>query len=81
MLMWLELVIQRWRRRALSPGKRRPEIRACAVIRLSAFQEVNRKITEKNSRYDAVRMIYMNADNQVTMARVPGMIARKCSCS
>ncbi|ETN79379.1 transforming growth factor beta like domain protein, partial [Necator americanus] len=33
------------------------------------------------SEYDAVRMIYMNADNQVTMARVPGMIARKCSCS
>nr|AAY79430.1 TGF-beta signaling molecule precursor [Ancylostoma caninum] len=33
------------------------------------------------AEYDAVRMIYMNADNQVTMARVPGMIARKCSCS
>ncbi|KHJ96020.1 transforming growth factor beta like domain protein [Oesophagostomum dentatum] len=30
------------------------------------------------AEYDAVRMIYMNADNQVTMARVPGMIARKC---
>lgn len=33
------------------------------------------------AEYDAVRMIYMNADNQVTMARVPGMIARKCTCS
>ncbi|VDL69361.1 unnamed protein product [Nippostrongylus brasiliensis] len=33
------------------------------------------------AEYDAVRMIYMNGDNQVTMARVPGMIARKCTCS
>uniref|UniRef100_A0A1I7WYX4 REJ domain-containing protein n=1 Tax=Heterorhabditis bacteriophora TaxID=37862 RepID=A0A1I7WYX4_HETBA len=32
-------------------------------------------------RYDSVKLIYMSSDKQITMVRVPGMIARKCSCS
>ncbi|EPB79169.1 transforming growth factor beta like domain protein [Ancylostoma ceylanicum] len=33
------------------------------------------------SEYDTIKIVYLNQKNQMTVAKLDGMIARKCSCS
>ncbi|VDK45635.1 unnamed protein product [Cylicostephanus goldi] len=32
------------------------------------------------TNYDPLKIVYLNQQNQMTVAKVEGMIARKCSC-
>ncbi|KIH50761.1 hypothetical protein ANCDUO_19157 [Ancylostoma duodenale] len=33
------------------------------------------------SEYDTIKIVYLNQKNQMTVAKLDGMTARKCACS